>query len=145
MAANTDRLDPSTELKSQLDEAFKDASRKANFWWTMYLFVRACIIIFSVLTSASASNAIPIFGDGNQLKAYFGLVVVLLTSFDAWIKADIKYHIHYEANDTYARLSRKLSRFPSPKSADDPDYLKRLEQIGDEFELANERRAAGTV
>jgi hypothetical protein len=144
MAANTDRLDPYTGLKSQLDEAFKDASRKANFWKTMYLIVRACMIIFSVLTSASASNAIPILGDG-QLRAFFGLVVVLLTSFDAWIKADIKYHIHYEANDTYARLSRKLSRFPLPKGPDDPDYLKRLEQIGDEFDLANERRAAGTV
>jgi hypothetical protein len=144
MAANTDRLDPYAEFKSQLDIAQNDAYRIAKPWKLTYVIIRAGIIIFSVLTSAGAIDAIDTLGHPT-VKAAFGLIVVLLTAFDSWLKADVKYHIHYQANDTYARLTRKLALVPPPKNPDDPDYLKRLEQISDEFDRANEVYATATV
>jgi len=100
----TSTLDPYDELRSQLDTAFVDALKKARVWLVIYIFIRASMIVFSVLTSADAVKAL---GAGTPI---FGIIVALLAAFDSWLKPDVKYRIHYTANDSYTRLTRKLSR-----------------------------------
>jgi hypothetical protein len=72
-------------------------------------------------------------------------MVVLLTSFDGWLKPDVKYRIHYMANDTYTRLIRKLSLVPPPTDPHDSEYLQRLDRISEEFDLANEKYSGGII
>jgi hypothetical protein len=136
------RLNPYDELKSQLDIAFEDALRKARVWMTVYLIIRSSLIVFSVLTSADAVNTVTAL---SGIRPVFGIIVALLAAFDAWLKPDVKYRIHYLANDNYTRLARKLSRVPPPKDPDDSEYIKRLEQISDEYDQENEKYSAALI
>jgi hypothetical protein len=136
------RLDPYDELRSQLDTAFHDALRKATLWKSWYIVIRALMITLSVLTSADAVSAVSALGNFHPV---LGIGVALLTAFDGWLKPDVKYRVAYSANDAYTRLTRKLSRVPTPPSPEDPSYLAALGQISEEFDSVNEKYTAGLI
>jgi hypothetical protein len=125
-----------------LDTAFHDALKKAWLWKIWYIVIRALMIILSVLTSADAVSAVSALGSFHPV---FGLGVALLTAFDAWLKPDVKYRVAYSANDAYTRLTRKLSRVPTPSAPNDRGYLAALGQISDEFDGINEKYSAGLI
>jgi hypothetical protein len=135
-------LDPYEELKKDLNDAFFDALTKARLWMVVYIIIRASMIVFSVLTSADAVNAVTPL---SSARPFFGILVALLAAFDAWLKPDLKYRIHYTANDTYTRLKRKLSRVPKPDDPNDQSYPRKLEQISDEFDETNKKFECSAV
>jgi hypothetical protein len=98
-------LDGREVLTRNLDQYVAYACKQTNIWRVIYYIERSLMIVFSVLTSADALNSLPYL---TGYKSLFGVIVLLLTSFDVWLKPETKYKGYYQANDEYEDLRRSV-------------------------------------
>jgi hypothetical protein len=117
VSAEVRRLEEFTaELKAYEVYTFK----RFRFWSQFYHIERSFLIIFSVLTTTDALNAIPLL---SAFRPSFGVIVALLTAFDVWLKPETKYKGYYSANDEFEELVKKLKLMTN---ASDPVELKKV-------------------
>ena len=111
------------------------AYKRVGFWGIIYYTEKSLLIIFSVLTSADAVEALPTILTPTS-KPIFAVLVLLITAFDVWLKPETKYKGYFQANDEYLELRDKVKL-----TVDDQDEVKIAQALA-EFKQINERLRA---
>jgi hypothetical protein len=92
-------------LKADADEGVKYCFNLALRWAVAYYIIRGALLLFSVLTSAQAVDAIVIMKSAQPI---FAILVTILAGLDAWLNPGDKYRALYIANDEYNLLRLEL-------------------------------------
>jgi hypothetical protein len=115
------------------DQGVAFAYKRVILWSIIYYVEKSLLIIFSVLSSADAVEALPKVL--TPTKPIFAVLVLLITAFDVWLKPETKYKGYFQANDEYLELLDRVT-ISTTGSKD------QIENALAEFKQINERLRA---
>jgi len=116
------------ELQRQILEYEKFSGGNAVRFSIVYYALRPATLVLAIATTLASSMTSP----RSYVITIFAGLVTLVTALDSWLKPQVKWKLHDEANDTFSSMLRKLASIGN-------ENLEALENLEHELDALIER------